>query len=214
MREDKYRKFTSKLMPTVPRETVIGVRTPLLRSYAKGLDSKAAAEFICHLPHKYYEENNLHAFLIERIGDYDKCIAELDRFLPFVDNWATCDMMRPKILGKYKEKLIVDIKRWLKSKETYSVRFAMEMLMLYFLDSDFKEEYPELVATVKSNEYYIKMMQAWYFATALAKQYDFVVKYLEHNKLELWVHNKTISKVCESFRVSAAHKEYLKKLRR
>ena len=209
----KFRLFTSKLMPTVAFERVIGVRTPDLRNYCKNLDNEKSEGFINQLPHKYYEEDNLHAFIIERIGDYDRCIYELERFLPYVDNWATCDMLRPKVLGNHKVKLISQIKKWLKSKDIYVVRFAIEMLMVHFLDKDFKVEYIDLVASVKSDEYYIKMMQAWYFATALAKQYGDAVKYIVDKRLDKWVHNKTISKACESFRVDKTHKEYLKTLK-
>jgi len=214
MGDAEYRRFTSKLMPTVPFEKVIGVRTPLLRGYAKEMDLSLAKEFLENLPHTYYEENNLHAFLLERINDYDECVAELDRFLPYIDNWATCDMMRPKVLGKHKDLLLEDIKRWLKSNDVYAIRFAIEMLMVHFLEDAFSEEYPHLVASVKSEEYYIKMMQAWYFATALAKQYSSAVRYLEEELLDPWVHNKTISKACESFRVSEERKTYFKSLRK
>ena len=213
MNDENFRVFTAKLMPTVPFKTIIGVRTPDLRRYAKSFDETVSEDFLKKLPHKYYEENNLHAFLIEKIRDYDECIAELDRFLSFVDNWATCDMMRPKVLCKPKDKLIFDIKRWLKSKDTYTVRFALEMLMVHFLDRDFKEEYLYYVVSVKSDEYYIKMMQAWYFATALAKQYDSALEYIEERRLDPWVHNKTITKACESFRVLQSRKEYLKRLK-
>lgn len=208
-----FRLFTAKLMPTMAFERVIGVRTPDLRNYCKNLDNEKSEGFINQLPHKYYEEDNLHAFIIEKISDYDRCIYELERFLPYVDNWATCDMLRPKVLGNHKVKLISQIKKWLKSKDVYVIRFAIEMLMVHFLDEDFKAEYMDLVASIESDEYYIKMMQAWYFATALAKQYDDAVKFIVDKKLDKWVHNKTISKACESFRVDKVHKEYLKTLK-
>ena len=208
-----FRLFTAKLMPTMAFERVIGVRTPDLRNYCKNLDNEKSEGFINQLPHKYYEEDNLHAFIIEKISDYDRCIYELERFLPYVDNWATCDMLRPKVLGTHKAKLISQIKKWLKSKDIYVVRFAIEMLMVHFLDKDFKVEYMDLVASIESDEYYIKMMQAWYFATALAKQYGDAVKYIVDKRLDKWVHNKTISKACESFRVDKTHKEYLKTLK-
>ena len=209
----KFRLFTSKLMPTVALDRVIGVRTPELRNYCKSLDIEKFSDFMKQLPHKYYEEDNLHAFIIEKISDYDRCIYELERFLPYVDNWATCDMLRPKVLGNQKVKLISQIKKWLKSKDVYVIRFAIEMLMLHFLDDEFKAEYLDLVASIENDEYYIKMMQAWYFATALAKQYDDAVKYIVDKRLDKWVHNKTISKACESYRVDKSHKEYLKTLK-
>ena len=165
------------------------------------------------LPHEYYEENNLHAALIGHIRDFDACMAELERFLPFVDNWATCDMMNPKALAKDKAALLERIRLWLQSSHTYTVRFGMGMLMRYFLEEDFREEYLALVASVQSEEYYIRMMQAWYFATALAKQYEAAVTYLEQRRLGAWVHNKTIQKARESFRVSQEQKEYLKSLK-
>ena len=210
MGEEGYKVFTQKLMPTVPNESVIGVRTPALRKYAKSLSNQESSAFLSELPHKYYEENNLHAFLIEQITDYDSCIAELNKFLPYVDNWATCDSMRPKVLAKNKGRLILDISKWLESPNTYAVRFGIEMLMCYFLDSDFKPLYMQWVANVKSDEYYIKMMQAWYFATALVKQYTEAVKYFQNPVLDKWTHNKAISKACESFRITPQVKEYLK----
>ncbi len=166
------------------------------------------------LPHKYYDENNLHAFLIEQIKDYDKCIIALDNFLPYVDNWATCDLMKPKVLGKYKNKLILNINQWLKSDLEYTVRYAVEMLMVHFLDADFDITYLDIVANVKSNKYYVQMMQAWYFATALAKHYDETIDILKSNKLDIWVHNKTIQKAIESYRITNEQKVELKKMKR
>ena len=215
MQDLKYRDFHSKLMPTVSKELIIGVRTPDLRSFAKEISKMPyAQEFIANLPHKYYEENNLHAFLIESIKDYDLCIKEINRFLPFVDNWATCDMMRPKIFKKHLPELFESIKIWLKSDDTYTVRFAIEMLMCFYLDDFFSPEYPEMISKICSDEYYIKMMQAWYFATALAKQYDAVIPYLEQNKLDADTHNKTIRKAIESFRITDYQKKYLRTLKR
>jgi 3-methyladenine DNA glycosylase AlkD len=215
MQDLKYRDFYSKLMPTVSKELIIGVRTPELRAFAKEISKTELSEdFIKILPHNYYEENNLHAFLIEQIKDYDVCIAELNRFLPFVDNWATCDMMRPKILKKHLSELLPQIVVWLDSEETYTVRFAIGMLLYYYLDDDFDLSYPEMISQIRSDEYYIKMMQAWYFATALAKHYDAVLPYLEQNRLDVDTHNKTIRKAIESFRITDEQKKYLKTLKR
>lgn len=212
MGEEKYKEFSSKLMPTVSRDKVIGIRTPILRKYAKDLENYD--EFLTDLPHKYFEEDNLHAFLIERERDFEKCIEMLDTFLPFVDNWATCDSMKPKVLKKEPEKLLVHIKRWIKSKDVYTVRYAINLLMSFYLDENFASDYLDLVANVKSEEYYINMMQSWYFATALAKQYNATVPYIENNVLDEWTHNKTIQKSIESFRITEEHKNYLKKIKR
>ncbi len=209
-----YRDFHAALMPTVDKALVIGVRMPALRALAKELKgTEPAADFMAQLPHKYYEENNLHAALIGHIRDFDACMAAVERFLPYVDNWATCDMMNPRALTKDKAALLERIRLWLQSGHTYTVRFGMEMLMNHFLEEDFREEYPALVASVQSEEYYVRMMQAWYFATALAKQYEVAVTYLEQRRLGAWVHNKTIQKARESFRVSQEQKEYLKSLK-
>lgn len=214
LQDEKYREFNAALIPTVPKETVIGVRTPAIRGLAKELKGTAQAEeFMKTLPHEYYEENNLHAALIEHIKDLDACMEALERFLPYVDNWATCDTMRPKALAKNKEKLMEQILVWLRSEHTYTVRFAIGMLMSHFLDEDFREEYLALAASVHSEEYYIRMMQAWYFATALAKQYEAALPYIQQRRLEPWVHNKSIQKARESFRVSDERKEYLKTLK-
>ena len=209
-----YRDFHAALMPTVDKTLVIGVRMPALRALAKELKgTELAADFMAALPHKYYEENNLHAALIGHIRDIQPCLTALERFLPYVDNWATCDMMNPRALAKDKAALLERIRLWLQSGHTYTVRFGMEMLMNHFLEEDFREEYPALVASVQSEEYYVRMMQAWYFATALAKQYEAAVTYLEQRRLGAWVHNKTIQKARESFRVSQEQKEYLKSLK-
>ena len=209
-----YRDFHAALMPTVDKALVIGVRMPALRALAKELKgTELAADFMAALPHKYYEENNLHAALIGHIRDFQPCLTALERFLPYVDNWATCDMMNPRALAKDKAALLERIRLWLQSGHTYTVRFGMEMLMNHFLEEDFREEYPALVASVRSEEYYVRMMQAWYFATALAKQYEAAVTYLEQRRLPPWVHNKTIQKARESFRVSQEQKEYLKSLK-
>jgi len=213
MQDTAYRDFQCKLMPTVDRDTVIGVRTPLLRKMARELDSKTADAFMRALPHRYYEENNLHAFLIERIRDYDTCIAALDAFLPYVDNWATCDSMNPKILGKHRERLLFDIERWLASSDVYAVRFAIKLMMTYYLDADFDPTYPARVAAIESEEYYINMMIAWYFATALAKQYGAILPYLAKRRLSPWIHAKAIQKAVESYRITDAQKEELKQMK-
>ena len=211
----KYKEFHQKLMPTVNPDKVIGIRTPVLRKFAKEFGKREEAEsFIKNLPHKYYEEDNLHAFLLEEIRDYESLIEELNKFLPFVDNWATCDMMRPKILKLHKTELLEDIKRWLNSKDTYTIRFAVNCLMNYYLEEDFKTEYLEWVKNIESEEYYINMVRAWYFATALAKQYDEALKILEANALDKWTHNKTIQKAIESYRITSEQKEYLRTLKR
>lgn len=211
----KYRDFHSKLMPTVEKSRIIGVRTPALRKLAKEIKgTEHAAEFLEILPHEYYEENNLHAFLIEEIKYYNKCIEELNKFLPYVDNWATCDMMRPKVFKNHLPELLEQIKNWLASGETYTVRFGIEMLMVYYLDEHFSPEYPEMVAAVESDEYYIHMMIAWYFATALAKQYDHIIPYIEQNRLDTDTHNKTIRKAIESYRITPEQKAHLRTLKR
>ncbi len=211
----KYKEFHQKLMPTVNPDKVIGIRTPVLRKFAKEFGKRKESEsFIKNLPHKYYEEDNLHAFLLEQIKDYNILIQELNKFLPFVDNWATCDMMRPKLLKKHKAELLKDIKKWLSSKDTYTIRFAVNCLMNYYLEEDFKPEYLNWVKDVQSEEYYINMVRAWYFATALAKQYDETVKILDSNALDKWTHNKTIQKAIESYRITKEQKEYLKGLKR
>lgn len=218
MQDLKYRDFHSKLMPTVDKEKVIGVRIPQLRKYASSflkLSSREEInEFMHTLPHQYYEEDNLHAFIIEKIKDYEECINALNAFLPYVDNWATCDMMNPKVLKKEPERLLEQVKVWIKAKETYVVRFAMGCLMNYYLEENFTTECADLVAEVQSDEYYIQMMQAWYFATALAKQYDAVLPYLLEHRLSMWVHNKTIQKAVESYRITTEQKDYLKTLKR
>lgn len=215
MQDLKYRDFHSKLMPTVPKNLIIGVRTPELRKFAKEISETVyAAEFIKILPHKYYEENNLHAFLIESIKAYDTCIEELNRFLPYVDNWATCDMMRPKSFKNHLGELLSQIEIWVASDNTYTVRFAVEMLMCHYLDENFSVVFPETVAEIHSEEYYVKMMQAWYFATALAKQYDAVIPFIENSRLDADTHNKTIRKAIESCRITDEQKKHLRTLKR
>ena len=210
----KYRDFQKPLFPGVEEDCFIGVRTPELKKLAKELfGSEIANKFIETLPHHYFDENQLHAFLISLFKDYQTCLKEVDKFLPFVNNWGTCDQLSPKVFAKHKDELIAPIKKWLKSKHTYTVRFAIGMLMQHYLDESFKEEYMEMVASIKSEEYYINMMIAWYFATALAKQYDSAIRYLEDKKLSRWVHNKTIQKAVESYRIADEQKAYLKNLK-
>lgn len=209
-----YKQFHSKLMPTVNPEVIIGVRTPELRRLSKQLEGTSEAEaFLKELPHHYYEENNLHGFLIEKIKSFDACIAALNEFLPFVDNWATCDMMAPKVLKKDLPKLYEWVKIWISSGDTYTIRFGINMLMKYYLEDAFSPEYAELVASISSEEYYVKMGVAWYFATALAKQYEVILPYMEEKRLELWTHNKTIQKAVESYRITPEQKAYLKTLK-
>lgn len=215
LQDIEYKQFHSKLMPTINPDVIIGVRTPELRKLAKQLAKSTDVElFLRQLPHRYYEENNLHGFLIESIKEFDACIFALNQFLPYVDNWATCDMMAPKVLKKDLPKLYEWTKIWIASGKTYTIRFGVNMLMKYFLDEAFLPEYPELVASVASEEYYVKMVVAWYFATALAKQYDVVLPYLTEHRLDVWTHNKTIQKAVESYRISPEQKVYLKTLKR
>ena len=210
-----YKEFNSRLIPSVNKDTVIGVRTPLLKGYAKEIkNSLLAKEFLSNLPHSYFEENNLHAFLIAEIKDYKECIERVNEFLPYIDNWATCDSFKPKCFAKNKDKLIVEIKNWLKSDKEYTVRFGVLMLLTHFLDGDFKEEYLRLVANINISTYYVDMMCAWYFATALAKQWDSAVKYLEDKVLKEFIHNKTIRKAIESYRITPDQKKFLIKLKK
>ncbi len=213
--DEKYKEFHKKLIPTVNEDKIIGIRTPVLRKTAKEIkDSPEAKAFIDTLPHFYYEENNLHAFLVEFIKDYDKAVSETEKFLPYIDNWATSDSFLPKIFKKNKDKLIVKINEWIKSDKTYTIRYAMGLLMSLYLDDDFKTEYAGIVANVSSEEYYVIMMQAWYFATALAKQYDAVLPYFTGKKLSKDVNNKAIQKAIESRRIDADTKAFLKGLKR
>ena len=214
MQDLKYRDFHAKLMPTVDKGTVIGVRTPELRKFAKEYGKTEEAKiFLQVLPHQYYEENNLHGLLIEQIKDYDQCIEELERFLPYIDNWATCDLLAVRTVKKNLDLFIKEIYRWMESEHTYTIRFGMNMLMRYYLENEFKLEYPEKVAAVRSEEYYVNMMRAWYFATALAKQYEKILPFLEEQRMDVWTHNKTIQKATESYRITLEQKEYLRTLR-
>lgn len=210
----KYRDFHSKLMPTVCKDKIIGVRVPQLRKFAKELNkSELKIDFLNTLPHKYYEEDTLHAFLIEQINDFDECISALDIFLLFIDNWATCDMMTPKVLGKNPDLLYKKIQEWAKSKHTYTVRFAIVILMKFFMDECLDEKHLNLLLSIKSDEYYINMAIAWYLATALSSRWDLVIPYLENQKFGKWVHNKAIQKANESYRITKDQKEYLKTLK-
>lgn len=210
----KYRDFHAKLLPEIKKEKIIGIRTPNLRKFAKEFaKTKEAQEFLHELPHQYYEENNLHLMLVTQIRDYEQCLEEVTRFLSYIDNWATCDLPLPKCFEKHKDELIMDVKTWIASKETYTIRYGIGVLLRLYLDEEFKDEYPKLVAGVVSDEYYVNMMIAWYFATALAKQWDAVIEYLEEQKLPEWVHRKTIQKAVESYRITKEQKEYLKELR-
>ena len=206
-----YRDFHSRLMPGIDKETIVGIRVPVLRKYAKSIAGTELSEkFIKELPHRYYEENNLHMMLITGIKDYDRCISEIERFLPYIDNWATCDFPAPKCFENHKEDLLPVIKRWIASSETYTIRYGIGMLMRLYLDADFDPEYVRIVAEVKSDEYYVNMMIAWYMATALAKQWDVVIPYIEEHRMPDWVHRKTIQKAVESYRITDEQKRYLK----
>ncbi|MCR4607049.1 MAG: DNA alkylation repair protein [Oscillospiraceae bacterium] len=214
LQDTEYRDFQSKLIPTAGKETFIGVRTPELRCLAKQIAKRDdLCIFLEDLPHKYFDENQLHAFIISDTRDFNLCLERLDVFLHYVDNWATCDQMSPKVFKKHRNELAGPIKKWITDEHCYTVRFGIGMLMEHFLDNDFDPSYLELVAEVVSEEYYIKMMKAWYFATALAKQYDAAIPYLENKRLDTWTHNKTIRKAIESYRVGPAEKEYLRSLK-
>lgn len=214
LQDQKYRDFQSKLIPTADPDTVIGVRTPELRKFAKQLIKREdIAVFLNDLPHRTFDENQLHAFLLSESKDYETCIAEVERFLPFIDNWATCDQMSPKVFRKHREELLSPIRQWLKSDKTYIVRFGVGMLMEHYLEEAFDPSYPAIVAEIRSEEYYIRMMIAWYFATALAKQYDTILPYLTEKRLDRWTHNKTIQKAVESYRITPEQKEFLRKLK-
>lgn len=211
LQDPGYRDFHAKLIPTVNKADIIGVRTPQLRRFAKAFCKMPQKEqFLRSLPHRYYEENNLHGFLIEQIRDFDDCIAALNDFLPFVDNWATCDMMRPKIFAKHLPALLPQIDRWLHDAHPYTVRFGVEMLMCFYLDEAFQPQHLEKVAALRSEEYYVNMMIAWYFATALAKQYDAALPYIKEHRLAVWTHNKAIQKATESYRITQAQKALLR----
>ena len=210
----EYKDFQSKLIPNISSESIIGVRTPALRALAKELYRREdVGDFFAALPHRYFEENQLHAFLISLGSGYGETMERLDAFLPHVDNWATCDQMSPKVFRGHRAELLEAIDRWLVSEHPYTVRFGVGMLMRHYLDEDFRDEYLSRVAALRSGEYYVNMMIAWYFATALAKRYDETLPYIEQRRLAPWTHNKAIQKAVESDRVPDAAKEYLRGLK-
>ncbi len=212
LKDSEYRDFQARLIPTVSKDTIIGVRVPQLRKVASNLiKNNAYGEFFEELPHKYYDENMLHSILISKIKDFDKAMKATDDFLPFIDNWAVCDTLSPKVFSENKKELLNRIKNWCDSKETYTCRFGIKMLMSHFLDKDFKPEYLSIPAKIKSDEYYVNMMIAWYYATALAKKWDQTIPYIDNRTLEQWIHNKTIRKSIESLRVTPEQKSYLRK---
>ena len=214
LQDKEYARMQTRIIPTVSPDRIIGVRTPALRDFAKNLNKdQDIDEFLSYLPHPYFDEDQLHAFVISLERDFDKCIAEVDAFLPFIDNWATCDQLSPKAFKKEPEKLLPYIQIWIKSDKTYTVRFAIGLLMQHFLDDHFDIKYADEVAGIRSEEYYIRMMIAWYFATALAKQYELVLPYLEDKRLDDWVHNKAIRKSIESYRITDEQKAYLRTLK-
>ena len=213
-KDEGYRNFTLPLLPNIDEKTFIGVRLPIIKKYAKELDENVREEFMKELPHKYHEENILHAFILSNIKDYDKFISRVDKFLPYVSNWSTCDTICNKYLEKYKDRLIIEVYKWLKSKKVYRVRYAVKCLMNYYLGDSFNEEHLQKVEQVNLEDYYVRMMIAWYIATGLAKNYKDFVPVLEENRFDTFTHNKAIQKAKESFRVSDEHKEYLKSLKR
>lgn len=212
--DEKYADFNARLIPNIERSKILGVRMPILRKITKSRYTELEEnDFLKQLPHKYQEENLIHGIMISEIRNLELCIRELDRFLPFVDNWAVCDVLSPNVLKNDREEALRKLDLWLKSEHVYTVRFAISILMQYFLDKEFSDEYLEKVARIENDDYYVKMMQAWYFATALVKQWENVIVYLEQKKLKTWVHNKTIQKAIESRRISAENKKYLKMLK-
>ena len=214
MQDTGYRDFHARLIPTVKKEKIIGIRTPMLRKFAKEFGKTEESEmFLKALPHQYYEENNLHGLLIEQIRDYDKCLEELERFLPHIDNWATCDLLALHMIKKHRDIFIREVYRWIESDKPYIIRFGISMLMRHYLDVGFKPEYPEKVAAICSEEYYVNMMRAWYFATALSKHYEKILPFLEEQRMDIWTHNKTIQKSIESYRITKEQKDYLRTLR-
>lgn len=215
MRDAAYAAFIAKLTPGFPPGHFIGVRVPLLRTIARSFAKEEAASqrFLSHLPHSYYEEDMLHGMLISLVKDYDRCLDLTDRFLPYVDNWAVCDTLSPKVFAKHKAQLLENILRWSSSSHTYTCRFGLRMLMTHFLDDSFSADFLEIPAAIRSEEYYVKMMVAWFFATALAKQWEATLPYLENRQLDPWTHRKTIQKAIESYRIPPERKDYLRTLR-
>ncbi len=215
LQDTAYRDFQSKLIPGLESGSMIGVRTPELRKLAKRMAKREEiSAFLETLPHRYFDENQLHAFVISENKDFGRCMEEVNQFLPFVDNWATCDQMSPKVFKKHREEMLPYIKEWIASDRTYVLRFGIGMLMEHFLDEDFDPAYPEMVSQVRSEEYYVNMMIAWYFATALAKQYETVLPFIEKRRLAPWTHNKAIQKSVESNRITAEQKAYLRELKK
>ena len=214
MSDDTFKRFNSKLIPNIDPETVLGVKTPQLRNVAKELiDTENYFDFISDLPHKYFEENQIHIFAIAEFKDFYDCINKVETFLPYIDNWATCDQLSPRVFSKHKKELLVYIKTWITSAHTYTIRFAVNMLMKHFLDCDYDNSYSDWVAEIEHDDYYVNMVRAWYFATAIAKQKNSILPYLEEYKLDVWTHNKTIQKAVESYRIDPELKEYLKTLK-
>ena len=210
-----YAAFQAKLAPNIAAESCMGVRVPALRKFAAEFSGTPECEaFLDCLPHKYYDENLLHSVILEKWKDYDDCMEKVERFLPYVDNWAVCDTLRPKVFAKHKTELMEKVKKWIASEKTYTCRFGVDMLMTHYLDDFFRPEYLELPMAVKSEEYYVRMMVAWYYATALAKQWESTIPYLEENRLSVWTHNKTVQKAVESYRITPEQKAYLKTMRR
>lgn len=214
MSEKDFQKFNSKLIPSIDSKTVIGVKTLYLRKIAKELyRSGEYTEYLLDIPHKYFEENQIHAFVIAEINDFDTCVKEIEHFLPYIDNWATCDQLSPKVFRKHTKELMEYIKKWISSSHTYTIRFAVNMLMRYYLDKDYEVLYSNMVAEIEHEDYYVNMARAWYFATALAKHKEIILPYIENKVLDIWTHNKTIQKAVESFRIEPRLKEYLKTLK-
>lgn len=214
MQDTAYKQFNSKLIPNVSPDTQIGVRLPDIRRLAKKLKGTSEAEdFMKELPHKYFEENNLHGCLIEEIKDFDSAVLHTEEFLPYIDNWATCDTFSPRAFKRNTAELLKKIDVWLKSEKTYTVRFGISMLMKFFLDENFSVDILERVAEIKSDEYYVNMMRAWFFATAAAKQREDTMPYFTEKRLDIWTHNKAIQKCIESSRISREDKEFLKTLK-
>ena len=214
VKDDEYKEFQAKLVPNISPDVILGVRTPDMRKIAKEMYGTPEGDsFLNELPHKYYEENLVHFFMIARIKDFDECVAAVETFLPYVDCWPVSDQSSPAVFKKNHQKLIPYIKKWIASDHVYTARFGLRMLMNEYLGEDFKDEYLELAASKKGDDYYLKMMIAWYFATALAKRYDETIPYIEERRLDEWVHRKSIQKALESYRVSDEHKEYLRSLK-
>ena len=210
----EYSKFQHKLIPNIAEESIIGVRTPILRKIAKDISKSTDCEtFLNALPHKYFDENQLHTFILSEIKDFDKCIYEVEKFLPYINNWATCDQLSPKIFAKHLPEIQEKIFQWLKSNETYTIRFGIGMAMAYFLGENFNQGIMEEISKIRNEEYYVKMMTAWYFATALTKNWNDAIKIIESKKMDTWVHNKTIQKARESYRIAKAQKDYLQTLK-